>query len=126
MKALSTALLGLAALAMAGCANNHRYTSEDIPHNEFSAPIIDDNYELVGAGKPPMSVVITSSGWVKVLDVTSHELVHTAQLPPDDNGFVVKLDTELKAITYNNVKAEKPIIVLPINPDHRYEIYYRR
>lgn len=100
--------------------------SKDDPHANHTVPTIENSYELVGSGKPPLSFVVNSGGWIKVLDVTEGEIVHTAQLPPEPNGLIVKLDDQTKGINYMTTKGEKALQVLPINPDHRYELYYQR
>jgi hypothetical protein len=118
----------LAAILSAGCQGGH-YGSKDDPHEAaIKVPSIDKSYELVGNGKPPLSLIVTTGGWVKVVDLTAGELIHTAQIPAVNGGLVVQLDPEKKAITYRNTseKTELPEIILPIDPTHTFELYYQR
>ena len=118
------ALLGLAAV---GC-RNHDYVSPDDPHSaSIKVPSIENTYEMVGVGKPPLSFIVSTGGWLKVVDATDNTLIHSAQVPPVGGGLTIKIDPDLKAITYTTAdNAQKPQIVQPINPDHRFELYYQR
>ena len=121
-------IAGLATALLAGCQDGH-YGSKDDPHDaSIKVPSIENTYEMVGVGKPPLSLIVTSGGWIKIVDATDNTLIHTAQLPPTNGGLIVRVDPELKAITYSatSEKSEKPTIVLPIDPEHRFELYYQR
>lgn len=130
MKQFATTILALTALlGTAGCQNDH-YVSKDDPHGNIKVPTIENTYEMVGVGKPPLSFITTTGGWVKIVDATDNTLIHTAQVPPSATGLILRLDPELRGVTLSASvspdKTEKPAIVQPINPDHRFEIYYQR
>ena len=114
-----------ALLAVLGCNS----VSKDDPHAaDIKRPSIDKSYELVAAGKPPLSLIVTTGGWIKVVDLTEGELIHTAQVPAVTGGLVIELDPNKKALTYRNTadKSAEPEIMLPIAPDHQFELYYQR
>ncbi|MGC4032260.1 MAG: hypothetical protein QM754_11120 [Tepidisphaeraceae bacterium] len=121
-KTIAPILLAGLSLVGVGCQSY----SKDDPHADHSVPIIEKSYELVGSGKPPISLVVNSGGWIKVLDVTAGEIVHTAQLPPEPGGLIIKLDDQTKGINYMTTKGERALQILPLNPEHRYELYYQR
>ena len=125
MKHVLKTIMGLSLLAAAGC----QHTSKDDPHKaDLKVPIIEKTYEMAGVGQPPLSLIVTNGGWIKIVDATDNTLIHTAQLPATVGGLVVRLDPELKGVVYSATsdKGEKPTIVQPIDPTHRFEIYYQR
>lgn len=126
MKHALNAIVGLALLSVVGC----QHKSPDDPHAaDLKVPIIENTYEMVGVGQPPLSFIVTTGGWIKVVDATDKTLIHTAQLPATTGGLIVRIDPELKAVTYSSSTAEdgdKPTIVQPVDPSHRFEIYYQR
>ena len=118
----------LAFIAAVGCESSH-YGSKDDPHEaDIKRPSIDKSYEIVASGKPPLSLILTRGGWVKVVDLTEGEIIHTAEVPAVNGGLVIEINAEKKAVTYRNTsdKSAEPEIILPVAPDHKYELYYQR
>ena len=118
----------LALLAAAGCQNGH-YGSKDDPYEaDIKRPAIDKSYEVVASGKPPLSLILTRGGWIKVVDLTEGTIIHTAEIPAVNGGLVIEINAEKKAVTYRNTadKSAEPEIILPVAPDHKFELYYQR
>lgn len=129
MNLLRYPIVAAALLAtVVGCESSH-YGSKDDPHEAaIKVPSIDKSYELVARGKPPLSLIVTTGGWVKVVDLTEGELIHTAQIPAVNGGLVIEINGDKKAVTYRNTsdKQTEPEIILPVAPDHKFELYYQR
>ena len=128
MRTIPRLILAAATLALVGCASETHTGSKDDPFDRNGkVPSIEASYEMVGVGKPPLSFMITSGGWIKLIDENDNTMLHTAQIPPTSNGLLIKLDPELKALTYSTPdNRSAPQIVQPINPEHRFELYYER
>lgn len=117
----------LAVLLAAGCSETHTGSYDDPYDRNAKVPSIEASYEMVGVGRPPLTFMVTSGGWIKLIDETSKTMVHTAQVPPASNGLLIKLDPDLKAVTYSSPdNHNQPQIVQPIDPTHRFELYYER
>jgi hypothetical protein len=125
----TTSLLLAAAVALVAGCQDGKYKSKDDPHGNIKVPTIESSYEMVGVGKPPLTFITTTGGWVKIIDATDNTLIHTAQIPPSASGALLRLDPDARGVTIGPVNGEnaaKSAIVQPIDPSHRFEIYYQR
>ena len=59
------------ARAAAGCTPEHTGSPDDPHDRNAKVPSIEASYEMVGLGKPPLSFVTYSGGYIKIVDETT-------------------------------------------------------
>jgi len=107
-------------VAAGGCADQHQQRLDEQRQQLMMPP----GSQVVAEGQPPLSYLIPDQGArVRVWDLTTGSLIHSADLPANSQGAVLVLDAKSQKLLIRSLNNNDQAVLLDgLSPTDEYRI----